>query len=80
MRRGRRIVTAPPCDTAAPVIAPPVLAAPSRPTRTCEARLSAGADFVVVICEEIMTMPGLPKVPSAEAFGLDADGQVVGLF
>ena len=45
-----------------------------------EVRLSAGAGFVVVICGEIMTMPGLPKVPSAEAIGLDADGQVVGLF
>jgi formate--tetrahydrofolate ligase len=45
-----------------------------------EVRLSAGAGFVVVICGEIMTMPGLPKMPSAEAIGLDADGQVVGLF
>jgi len=45
-----------------------------------EVRLSAGAGFVVVICGEIMTMPGLPRVPSAEAIGLDANGEVVGLF
>ena len=45
-----------------------------------EVRLSAGAGFVVVICGEIMTMPGLPRVPSAEAIGLDEDGDVVGLF
>jgi formate--tetrahydrofolate ligase len=45
-----------------------------------EVRLSAGAGFVVVICGEIMTMPGLPKVPAAETIGLDADGLVQGLF
>ena len=45
-----------------------------------EVRLAAGAGFVVVICGEIMTMPGLPKVPSAEAIRLDAAGQVEGLF
>src|SRR3712207_9226561 len=42
-----------------------------------EVRLSAGAGFVVVICGEIMTMPGLPKAPSAESIGLDAEGPVV---
>jgi formate--tetrahydrofolate ligase len=45
-----------------------------------EVRLSAGAGFVVVICGEIMTMPGLPKVPAAEAIRLDEAGQVEGLF
>ncbi|XDA97468.1 formate--tetrahydrofolate ligase [Sulfitobacter sp. LCG007] len=45
-----------------------------------EVRLSAGAGFVVVICGEIMTMPGLPKVPSAENIKLNADGDVEGLF
>jgi formate--tetrahydrofolate ligase len=45
-----------------------------------EVRLSAGAGFVVVICGEIMTMPGLPKVPSAEAIRLNAEGQIEGLF
>ena len=45
-----------------------------------EVRLSAGAGFVVAICGEIMTMPGLPKVPSAEVIGLNADGNVEGLF
>jgi formate--tetrahydrofolate ligase len=45
-----------------------------------EVRLSAGAEFVVVVCGDIMTMPGLPKVPSAEVIGLDAKGQIAGLF
>jgi formate--tetrahydrofolate ligase len=45
-----------------------------------EVRLSAGAEFIVVICGDIMTMPGLPKVPSAEVIGLDAKGQIAGLF
>jgi formate--tetrahydrofolate ligase len=45
-----------------------------------EVRLSAGAEFVVVVCGDIMTMPGLPKVPSAEVIGLDASGRIEGLF
>ncbi|MEM6615190.1 MAG: formate--tetrahydrofolate ligase [Pseudomonadota bacterium] len=45
-----------------------------------EVRLSAGAGFIVVICGEIMTMPGLPRVPSAEAIHLDGDGLIQGLF
>jgi formate--tetrahydrofolate ligase len=45
-----------------------------------EVRLAAGAEFVVVVCGEIMTMPGLPKVPSAEKIDLDDSGKVVGLF
>jgi formate--tetrahydrofolate ligase len=45
-----------------------------------EVRLSAGAEFIVVICGDIMTMPGLPRVPSAEVIGLDAKGQIAGLF
>ena len=45
-----------------------------------EVRLSAGAEFIVVICGEVMTMPGLPKVPSAEVIGLGAKGQIEGLF
>ena len=45
-----------------------------------EVRLSAGAGFVVVICGEIMTMPGLPKAPAAETIGLDKSGLVEGLF
>ncbi|MDN5787970.1 formate--tetrahydrofolate ligase [Pseudorhodobacter sp.] len=44
-----------------------------------EVRLSAGAGFIVVICGEIMTMPGLPRVPSAEVIGLNAAGDVEGL-
>jgi formate--tetrahydrofolate ligase len=45
-----------------------------------EVRLSAGAGFVVAICGEIMTMPGLPRVPSAEAIHLRDDGEIEGLF
>jgi formate--tetrahydrofolate ligase len=45
-----------------------------------EVRLAAGAQFVVMICGDIMTMPGLPKVPSAEKIDLTDDGRVVGLF
>ena len=44
-----------------------------------EVRLAAGAEFVVMICGDIMTMPGLPKVPSATKIDL-VDGKVVGLF
>jgi formate--tetrahydrofolate ligase len=45
-----------------------------------EVRLSAGAGFVVVVCGEIMTMPGLPKVPSSEKIFLNELGQIEGLF
>ena len=45
-----------------------------------EVRLSAGAGFIVVICGEIMTMPGLPKVPAAETIRINHDGHVEGLF
>jgi formate--tetrahydrofolate ligase len=45
-----------------------------------EVRLSAGAGFIVAICGEIMTMPGLPRVPSAESIMLNDDGQIEGLF
>jgi len=45
-----------------------------------EVRLAAGAGFVVAICGEVMTMPGLPKVPAAEGIRLTADGEIQGLF
>ena len=45
-----------------------------------EVRLAAGAEFVVMVCGDVMTMPGLPKVPSAEKIDLTDDGKVVGLF
>src|SRR5271165_4752760 len=60
---------------------PTVLGAPEGfvlPVRSV--RLSAGAGFVVAICGDIMTMPGLPRVPAAEAIRLDADGMIEGLF
>ncbi|MFN0035592.1 MAG: formate--tetrahydrofolate ligase [Saprospiraceae bacterium] len=45
-----------------------------------EVRLAAGAEFVVMVCGDIMTMPGLPKVPSAEKIDIDEQGKVLGLF
>jgi formate--tetrahydrofolate ligase len=45
-----------------------------------EVRLAAGAEFVVMVCGDIMTMPGLPKVPSAEKIDITDDGKIVGLF
>jgi formate--tetrahydrofolate ligase len=45
-----------------------------------EVRLNAGAEFVVMICGDIMTMPGLPKVPSSNAIDVDENGKIVGLF
>ncbi len=45
-----------------------------------EVRLAAGAEFVVMVCGDIMTMPGLPKVPSAAAIDVDDNGKIIGLF
>ena len=45
-----------------------------------EVRLAAGAEFIVMVCGDIMTMPGLPKVPAAEKIDLDDDGNIIGLF
>src|ERR1700726_556157 len=45
-----------------------------------EVRLSAGAEFVVVICGDIMTMPGLPRVPAANSIEVTEDGRITGLF
>jgi len=42
-------------------------------------RLSAGAGFVVAICGDLMTMPGLPQQPAAEKIDLTDDGRIVGL-
>ena len=60
---------------------PTVMGAPegfTLPVR--EVRLSAGAGFVVAICGDIMTMPGLPRTPAAEAIHLREDGEIEGLF
>ncbi|HUR20241.1 MAG TPA: formate--tetrahydrofolate ligase [Vicinamibacterales bacterium] len=55
--------------------------APTRHTvNVREVRLAAGAEFIVMVCGDVMTMPGLPKVPSAEFIDLDDNGRVVGLF
>jgi formate--tetrahydrofolate ligase len=45
-----------------------------------EVRLSAGAEFVVVVCGDIMTMPGLPRVPAANNIAVNAEGRITGLF
>ena len=45
-----------------------------------EVRLSAGAGFVVAICGDILTMPGMPRAPAAERIGVDADGEIFGVF
>ena len=45
-----------------------------------EVRLNAGAEFIVMICGDIMTMPGLPKVPAANSIDIDENGKIVGLF
>jgi formate--tetrahydrofolate ligase len=45
-----------------------------------EVRLAAGAEFIVVVCGDVMTMPGLPKLPSADKIDIDAQGRVIGLF
>ena len=45
-----------------------------------EVRLSSGAEFIVVVCGEIMTMPGLPRVPAADSIKLNAKGEIEGLF
>ena len=60
---------------------PAALGAPSGFTLPiCEVRLAAGAGFVVAICGDVMTMPGLPREPAANRIGLDADGNIEGLF
>jgi formate--tetrahydrofolate ligase len=45
-----------------------------------DVRLAAGAEFVIVYCGDIMTMPGLPRVPTAEIIDVDDEGRITGLF
>ena len=45
-----------------------------------EVRLAAGAEFVVMVCGDVMTMPGLPKEPAAHAIDVDDNGKISGLF
>ena len=45
-----------------------------------EVRLSSGAEFIVVICGSVMTMPGLPKIPAADSITLNKKGEIEGLF
>ena len=60
---------------------PKLLGAPEGHTLNIrEVRLAAGAEFIVVVCGDVMTMPGLPKVPSAHAIDVDDHGNIVGLF
>jgi len=60
---------------------PKALGAPSGHTLHIRGvRLAAGAEFIVMVCGEVMTMPGLPKIPSAHAIDVDDSGNIVGLF
>jgi len=60
---------------------PTIMGAPTGHTLPVrEVRLSAGAGFVVAVCGDIMTMPGLPRVPAAESIMLNAAGEIEGLF
>ena len=60
---------------------PTKLGAPENFTVTIKnVKISAGAGFVVVLTGDIMTMPGLPKVPSAEKIDVDDNGNIIGLF
>jgi formate--tetrahydrofolate ligase len=60
---------------------PKLLGAPSgHSVNIREVRLAAGAEFIVMICGDIMTMPGLPKVPAANSIDVDESGKIVGLF
>jgi len=60
---------------------PKLLGAPSgHVVNIREVRLAAGAEFVVMICGDIMTMPGLPKVPAANSIDVDDNGKISGLF
>jgi formate--tetrahydrofolate ligase len=45
-----------------------------------EIRLSAGAEFIVVVTGDVMTMPGLPRIPAANLIHLDPDDEIIGLF
>ena len=45
-----------------------------------EIRLSSGAEFIVVVCGAVMTMPGLPRVPAADSIKLNKNGEIEGLF
>lgn len=60
---------------------PKKLAAPTHfEMHVRDLRVSAGAGFIVMLCGDIMTMPGLPKVPAAEAIDVNDEGEIVGLF
>ena len=60
---------------------PKLLGAPEgHVVKVREVRLAAGAEFVIMLCGDVMTMPGLPKVPAANRIDLDDEGKVVGLF
>lgn len=60
---------------------PKLLGAPEgHVVKVREVRLAAGAEFVIILCGDVMTMPGLPKVPAANRIDLDDEGKVVGLF
>ena len=60
---------------------PKLLGAPEgHVVKVREVRLAAGAEFIIMLCGDVMTMPGLPKEPAANRIDLDEDGKIVGLF
>jgi formate--tetrahydrofolate ligase len=60
---------------------PMLLGAPEHFNLTVrDVQLAAGAEFVIVYCGDIVTMPGLPKVPTAEVIDVDEQGRITGLF
>jgi len=60
---------------------PTIIGAPTgHNVHVSEVRLANGAGFIVAICGNMMTMPGLPKVPAAERIDIDDDGNIIGLF
>jgi len=60
---------------------PKLLGAPENFDLTVrDVRLAAGAEFVIVYCGDIMTMPGLPRIPTAEVIDVDDEGRITGLF
>ena len=58
----------------------PITLSTNHPLPVREVRTSNGAEFIVAICGDMMTMPGLPKVPSAEKIDIDENGSITGLF
>ena len=62
------------------IVAKDIFLAPSSKVTVRNLKVSAGAGFIVALTGEIMTMPGLPKIPAAEKIDVTEDGRIIGLF